>query len=278
MSYVILCDSCCDLTPELKKNPHIVNVPLTLMIDGKTIVDDETFDQKDFLAKMKASPEVPKSACPAPDEYMKHFTEGDEVYIVTLSGNLSGSFGSAKVAADIYEEDEPDKKVHIFDSHSSSVGECLLVMKIIELKENGASFDEVVERVTAYSDLKQTKFILESLETLRKNGRLTGLQAVLAGALNIKPVMGGTIDGHIVKLGQARGMVKAVDLMISLMEKDVTDPETRIIGVANCNCPNRAVEVRDKIMARIPFKDSIIVDTGGISSLYSNDGGLIIVY
>lgn len=276
--YIILCDSCCDLTPELKERADIINVPLTLMVDGKSITDDETFDQKDFLARMKASPEVPKSACPAPDEYMKHFDEGEEVYIITLSGNLSGSYGSAKVAADIYEEDVPEKKIHIFDSCSASAGETLLAMKIIELKEAGAGFDEVVEKATEYRDLKQTKFILESLESLRKNGRLTGVQAILAGALNIKPVMGGTKDGHIEKLGQARGMNKAVAMMVNMIAKDATSPETRILGVAHCNCPERAVLVRNQIMAAVPFKDSFIVDTGGISTLYANAGGLIVVY
>ena len=278
MSYIILCDSCADLTPELKANKNVVSIPLTITVDDKEIIDDATFDQADFLARMKASKEVPKSSCPAPDEYLKHFDEADEVYAVTLSGNLSGSYGSAKVAADMYEEENPSKKIHIFDSCSACAGETLLVLKIIELKEAGASFEEVVEKVTEYRDIKKTKFVLESLESLRKNGRLTGIKAVIAEALNIKPVMAGTVEGNIEKLGQARGIDKAVALMISYVEKDVTDPENRILGISHCNCYERAVATRDELMKRIPFKDSFIVDTAGISSLYANDGGLVVVY
>ena len=150
MSYIILCDSCADLTPELKANKNVVSIPLTITVDDKEIIDDATFDQADFLARMKASKEVPKSSCPAPDEYLKHFDEADEVYAVTLSGNLSGSYGSAKVAADMYEEENPSKKVHIFDSCSACAGETLLVLKRSDIR---SYTDVILERYLVKSHI-----------------------------------------------------------------------------------------------------------------------------
>ncbi len=272
MSYLIIGDSCTDLTKEWKQNEHIRLVPLSIEID------DETFDQAAFLRKMKASPNCPKSACPSPDEYARYFDQADEIYIVTLSGNLSGSYNSAVIAADIYKEEHGEKKIHIFDSCSASVGQLLLVMKIEELKQAGKSFEEVCEKVTAFRDKKQTMFVLESLDTLRKNGRLSGIQAILASALNIKPVMHGTIDGQIEKRDQARGINRAIQMMAKYVAEDARDASSRILAIAHCNNRERAEFTRKAITKLVTFRDVVIVDTAGISSLYANDGGIIVSF
>lgn len=278
MSYLILGDSCTDLSQEWKKKEVIRLVPLTILVEGESIVDDETFDQARFLQKVKASPNCPKSACPSPESYMKYFGDADEIYIVTLSGNLSGSYNSALIAADMYREEHPEKPIAIFDSCSASVGQTLMVMKIEELKQAGKSFEEVKEEVLRFRDMKKTKFVLETLDSLRKNGRLSNIQAILASALNIKPVMEGTQDGQIEKLDQARGVNRAIRAMAKHIEKDVRKPEQRILGIAHCNNRARAEYTKEVITELVPFKDVFIVDTAGISSLYASDGGIIVSY
>lgn len=278
MSYKIIGDSCTDLTEELKKEEHIYLVPLSIDIDGERFEDDENFNQKLFLEKMAASPNCPKSSCPAPEAYMNLFEGGDDIYVVTLSGSLSGSYNSAELAKRLYEEDHPEKNIAVIDSCSASVGQALIVLKIKELVEAGKTFAEVVEGALKYRDELNTKFVLESLETLRKNGRLSNLKAMLIGALNIKPVMGSTPDGQIQKIDQARGINKALKVMVDTIEKDSFDVKNRILGIAHCNNYERALFVKEEILKRIPFKDCIVTDTAGISSLYANDGGVIVCY
>lgn len=278
MSYLIIGDSCTDLPEEWKKKEYVKLVPLSITLDNELIVDDENFQQTDFLRKMKESPNCPKSACPSPDEYGKYFDQADEIYVVTLSGNLSGSYNSALIAADIYREEHGDKKIHIFDSCSASVGQMLLVMKIDELKKEGRSFEEVCEEVTKFRDGRKTKFVLETLDTLRKNGRLSNIQAILANALNIKPIMEGSQEGTIEKLDQARGINKALQMMAKYVAADVKNAEDRILGIAHCNNRERAEHMKELISKLVKFKDVIIVETAGISSLYANDGGIIISY
>lgn len=278
MLYKIIGDSCTDITREMKQDGWISLVPLTLEAAGKPFSDDDTFCQKEFLAAMEESEECPKSACPSPERYMKEFEEADENYVVTLSSALSGSYNSAMLAKSMYLEEHPEKKIEVVDSHSASVGQTLIAMKIRELKELGFSFEEVKVRIEKFRNGLHTKFVLESLENLRKNGRLTNLTAMICNALNIKPVMGGTAGGTIEKLDQARGMSRALNRMIELMERDVTDAAHRIIGVAHCNNRERAEYVRHEILKRIPFRDCIIVDTAGVSSLYANNGGIIVAY
>lgn len=278
MSYRIIGDSSTDLSDELKQNPNIKIVPLTLMLDNVSIVDDENFDQLSFLKSVKASPSGPKSACPSPEDFMKHFNIDGHIYVITLSSQLSGSYNSAELAKKLYLEEHPDKQIDIIDSRSASVGQTLILKKIMELEEAGESFDNIVRIVDEYRDGMITKFVLESLETFRKNGRLSGLQAVIANALNIKPVMGSTPDGYIHKVDQARGIVKALLAMVKSMEQDVIKPQERTLGIAHCNNRERAEFMKEEIMKRIPFKDCFIVNTAGVSSMYANEGGIITAY
>lgn len=278
MSYRIIGDSCTDLPKELREDPHFKLVPLTLIVDDTSIVDDDTFQQKEFLHIVSKSPNSPKSACPSPEDYMRHFDYDGDIYVVTLSSQLSGSYNSAELAKKIYLEDHPDKKVEIIDSRSASVGQTLIAMKIRELIESKHSFESVVEKVHAFRDSLKTKFVLETLDTLRKNGRLSNLQAIICSALNIKPVMGATPEGGICKIDQARGITKALALMAKTIEEDVLKPQERILGIAHCNNYERALFIKDEILKRIPFKDYFIVDTAGVSSLYANEGGIITAY
>ena len=204
--------------------------------------------------------------------------EAEHVYVVTLSGKLSGSYNSAVLGAQLYnEEHEENKKIHVFNSKSASIGETLIGLKVQELEESGLSFEEVVEQVEKYIASMNTFFVLETLETLRKAGRLSNLKALVANTLNIKPVMGSTKEGTIQQLGQARGMKKALTKMIEDMLKVTKNCENRILAISHCNCPERAEVVRKLILEKVKVKDSFIVDTAGISSMYANDGGIIVV-
>lgn len=277
MAYKIIGDSCTDITEEMKQERMVSLVPLTLTIDGEDFVDDETFNQQIFIEKMKASPECPKSACPSPERYMQEFSDSEECYVVTLSSRLSGSYNSAVVAKEMYLEEHPEAKIEIVDSRSASCGQMLIALKLKELKEKGLGFTEVIKSITDFRDTLETKFVLESLENLRKNGRLSRVTFAICNVLNIRPVMGAD-DGEIIKIDQARGQNKALIRMIEHMEKDVRNAADKIIGIAHCNNRERAEMVKQEILKRIPFKDCIIVNTAGVSTLYANDGGIIVSY
>ena len=275
--YKIVIDSCGELSEKLKADGHFCNVPLMLDVDGYEIADDATFDQKDFLQRVKASIHSPKSSCPSPERYMSAY-EGDaeHVYVVTLSSHLSGSYNSAVLASRLFEEEYGEsKKIHVFNSRSASIGETLIGLKVQELEEAGASFEEVVAGVEEYITSMNTFFVIETLETLRKAGRLSGLKAFVANTLNIKPVMGSTKEGTIQQLGQARGMKKALTKMVEDMLKVTKNCENRVLAISHCNCPDRAQFVKDAIEKVAKFKDILIVNTAGVSSMYANEGGVI---
>ena len=158
---------------------------------------------------------------------------------------------------------------------SASSGELLIALKIQELCEAGKSFEEVVKEVSAMRDKMGTYFVLETLEFLRKNGRLTGLQAFFATALNIKPVMGAD-SGTIIKLDQARGINKALSRMCEIAVKEAGDTSSKRAVIAHCNNAERADLVRHELESRSSFKEIVITETAGVATVYAGDGGIVL--
>lgn len=278
MSFHIVCDSCTDLTEEDLKKGCYTLVPLALLVDGEEIIDDETFDQADFLAKVAASKESVKSACPAPESYMEAYSKADDIYVVTLSAELSGSYNSAVLGKNLYEEENGTKNIHVVNSRGAATTQVLIARKLNEYASQGMPFEEVVDKIEEYTTSLRTYFVLETLEVLRKNGRLSRLSATIAGALNIKPVMIGTRDGVIQKAAQARGMKKALAKMVEHMGSEGRDLTRRQFVISHCNCYERAVYVKELIKKHLHAEDVDIVDTKGVSSLYACDGGIIVSY
>lgn len=280
MSYRIVADSCCEFPELVKAEIPCVNVPLTIMVEDLTIIDDDTFNQKILLMAMRDSHEGAKSSCPSPELFMEAYDgEEEEVYVITISADLSGSYNAAMLARNLYLEKHEGKKIHVFNSESTSGGEAHVALKIRELKQEGLEFDEVVRRTGDFIQSQKTYFVLESLEELRKNGRLSNLKALAANTLNLKPVCAGD-HGTIVQLALARGVKRALKKMVGIALKDAGDTSDRILIINHCNCPERAREVLEDFLAQSTtgFKDTMIMGTAGINTLYAEDGGIIVTF
>ena len=261
------------------KDPRFIKVPLTIRSNGSSFIDNETFDQADLLWAMKQSEEAPSTACPSPQSYLDAYQgpEAEDVYVVTLSALLSGSHNSAEQARMLMEEDHPNKNVYVFNSCSASSGEVLVALKVRELAESGAPFKHVVREVEQFIYQMQTMFVLETLENLRKNGRLTRLQSVITGALKIKLLMAATPEGEICKLGQMLSMKQALSKMVDRMANDPAHAG-RTLAICHCNCLDRAFQVKAMAEQRCKFAHILILEAGGITSVYANDGGIVTAY
>lgn len=276
MTYKIIGDSCLDLTEELKKDPHFQMIPLTLSVGGQTFIDDETFNQKEFLKVVRESPDCPKTACPSPEMFKEAYRcEEENVFVITLSGPLSGSYNSAVLGKSLYEEEYGHKNICVINSESASSGELNIALFIRDLCEQGLSFEEIVKEANAYRDRMKTFFVLETLDTLKKNGRLTGLSAFIATTLNIKPVMSAA-KGNIIKRDQARGINKALQKMVEYMVKEGGKTEEKRLIIAHVNAPDRAQFVKEKFCSMAKFKDVVVTNTAGVATVYACDGGIIV--
>lgn len=277
MSYKIVVDSCCEIPEELKKDARFEIIPLELFIGEYQVTDDENFDQADFIKRVAASSKCAKTACPSPERYMEAYrAEVDDVFVVTLSSKLSGSYNSAMLGKNLYHETYgQDKNIYVCDSQSACCGETQIAFKAVELEEAGVPFDKIVEQLNAFRDAMNTHFILDNLETLRKNGRLTGVKALVASTLSIKPVMG-AIEGSIVQKAQAVGMKKGLAKLVEIVIKESGDTENKNLMITHVNCPERAEKVKQMLLEKARFKDVWILNAAGVSTVYANDGGIVV--
>ncbi len=278
MSFKIVVDSCCEMTAPMKQEDCFTKVPLTIACNGSSFVDDAGFDQADLLWAMKQSKDAPTTSCPPPQAYLDAFDCGaDDVYAVTLSALLSGSHNSAQQAKALLEEDKPERNVHVFNSCSAVCGETAIALKIKELAESGLPFKKVVREVEQFVARMKTLFVLEDLENLRKNGRLTKLQAVATAALRIKLFCHATPEGEIGKVGQALSVKQALQKMV---EKAASDPdhEGRPAFITHVNCLERAFKVKEMVEQKCRFSSVSITEAGGITTVYANDGGIVMAY
>ena len=276
MSYRLICDSCTDPTPDLRRDPHFTMVPLSIHVGAETMPDDGELRQAVLLEKMRAAPGGTKTSCPAPAAYLQHFCDGDN-YVVTLSGRLSGSYNAAMQACAIYREEGGRGQVHVFNSRSATAGQTQAALLIRELAGAGTPFREVVDQVEAYLERMQTLFVLETLDNLRKNGRLTRMQSLVTGALRVKLLMGATPEGEIEKLGQGLSIRQTLGKMVSHIAADPGHVRKRLV-LAHCNCQERVEHVRELVEQKCGFSEIVIVPTGGIATVYANNGGVVAAY
>ncbi len=273
MSTRFIGDSCCDFTKLDKRKYDIVSVPMSIIIGGVEYLDDGRMSQEEWIEKVKSDPSYPRSACPSPDAFYKAFKEDADNYVITLSSKLSGVYNSAMVAKEMFLEDHEDTKIHVFDSLSAAAGQHLLFEKIAELVDEGLSFDEVVERGEAFRDDMRTIFVLDDLDTFKKNGRLKGLKALVATTINIKPVLVGD-EGEVKQIDQGIGMSHAINRMLHHIEKMGLSAE-RKVRITQCASKELCVKIARVLTERFGFRDVKILNANGLSTIYENPGGVV---
>ncbi|MCR3957050.1 MAG: DegV family protein [Gudongella sp.] len=273
----IVADSSCDTNEQVDIYVDVNKVPFKIDIDERTFVDDEDINMEDFVATMKASPNPIKSSCPSPGDFKEEYGDADNVFVVTISKELSGTYNSAMLAKEMVLEENESRFVHVFNSKSASVGETLTAMKIQECLNDGMVREEIVETVENYIDDTKTFFISEDLSNLIKNGRISKTQGLIANVLNIKPIMRRDKDGNIEAVEKVRGSKKAFKRLAEIIGETGVKFEDRIVAISHANALEKAEDLKEDL-EKYNFKDIIIVETKGLSTAYVNDGGIIISF
>ena len=277
MEHKLIVDSCCELIPELEESLGAQAVPLSMLVDGVTYVDDQNLDVNEFLAAMKKSRKGPKSSCPSPQAYADKLRRCMNTFVVTLSSKLSGSYNSAMIAKGLVEHEEPEKKIHVFDSLSASAGEIAVGLKIKECIDQKLDFDSIVVKVTDFIDNMKTFLILESLDTVIKAGRMGMVTGHLATVLSMRPIMTAHM-GNIKLHEKVRGSDKAFARLVEIIGECCTNFKEHTLVITHCNNEKQANFIKEEAEKRYNFKDIKVVPKRGLSSMYANEGGVIIAF
>lgn len=278
--YAVIADTTCETTEEMRRDFGITYASFKLDIDHETFIDNEELDIDDFIDKMNASSNPIKTACPSPGEFkeaMEKNLDAEEIFVITISKKLSGTYDSASVARKMFLEENPNKKVHIIDSKSAVAGETNTYIELIELLKKGLTFENVVEKITNFVDNQKTLFVLEDLSNLIKNGRMSKPAGMIANALNIKPVMrsrNGEIELHEI----ARGINNSLTKMIKAIGSFVEDTSGKRIVISHVRAPEKVEKIVDGIKKAYNFAKIETIQARGLSSGYAADKGIVIAF
>ncbi len=274
----IIMDSVGDRTEEMKAEKTVRMVPLTVIIDGKEFRDDDSLDTMMLLREIRNSKTCPRSACPSPEEFMDAYREAypHETFVVCASSKLTGCYNSALVGRQLFLEDHPDAQISVIDSITATPGSALVAQYILDLKDR-LSFHELTEWIERFKPRLHTRFVLEDLSFLEKNGRLSKMAAFLARKLKIVPTLQ-AVEGEIILSSQHRGVKRALDRLFKEICDDLRKDPKELLMISYCNCPERAAELRDRLLSEFRHLRIHIFPTGGIPTLYAGDHGIVTAY
>ena len=278
MDFKIIVDSCCDLTKDLRERFNISTAPLSIDVGDKHFIDDENLDREGLLDSMRNSSDAPKTASPGPGPFLDLYRKYDNIFVVTLSKELSATYQNAMLAKKMILEEAEDKLIKVFNSFSATVGETMIAYKLGELIEAGFNRDEIIEKTEKYVEEMQTLFVLDSLDNLIKAGRMGKLKGKIASFFNIKPVLGATPEGTITLVDKARGSKRAIRKLIEKIGERGENLEEKVLGIAHCNALEKAEYIKGKAAEKYNFREIIIVETAGISTVYANEGGIVLAF
>lgn len=276
--YKIIAGSSCDLSEDIREEMDITLVPFKVRVGNKEFIDNENLDLDSMIDEMNKSEEGVKTACPGPGDFLEAFKGHKDIFVLTISSNLSGAYNSAVLARDMALEEDPSKFIYVFDTKSASAGESLVALKLKEEIDRGSSREEIVKNVEAYIDELDTFFILESLNNLIKNGRISKTQGLIAGLLNFKPIMKADGQGNIELFEKVRGSKKAFNHLVDSISDFSRDFKEKTLVITHVDAEKKANELKKNIEAKYNFKDIKVIATQGLCSAYADDGGIVIAY
>lgn len=272
MKIRIVADSSADLITLEDKS--VVSVPLKIRTDNKEYVDDESLDIKGMTDDLAAYRGKSGSACPGVGDWLDAFEEADRVFCITITSNLSGSYNSAMVAKEMYESENPDKKVCVIDSLSTGPEMRLIADKIRELLAAGKDYEEICEAIAEYQKSTYLVFMLKSLTNLANNGRVSPAVAKIAGVLGIHVVGIASEVGTLEQKAKSRGEKKGI-LAVWKQMKELGYKGGKVI-IHHCFNLEAAKQLKEMITSEFANADVVIGVTKGLCSFYAEQGGMLV--
>ncbi len=272
----LITDSSCDLPKELIEKYNICVVPLNVLFGEECYTDG--IDNYSFYEKMKASKELPKTASPSPDKFIKEFAcEAENILIITISSGLSSTYNNALIGKNMYLEDHKEKRIEIIDSLSGSMGVGLLVLKAAKMIKEKKDLDHIVKVINEDAQKSFTYVALNTIENAVKAGRISSFKGKIAEVLNLKVIVQ-VEDGLVKVFDKARGERKTLSKLIQIIEDTGVNTSEKILAIAHANALDKALALKDMILKKHTFEEVIISQIGAVIGTYASDGAVLISF
>ena len=268
----IVADSSCDLFR--LKHTEFETAPMKIITAEREFIDDTSLDVDDMANYLYQFKGKSKSSCPNTTDWIDAFGDADEIYCVTITSGLSGSYNSACAAKQIYESENEGKRVHVFDTLSAGPEITLIIEKIEECIDKDMSFEDICNCVTAYMKKTGLVFMLKSLKTFANNGRVSPIVAKLVGIAGICIVGKASDEGTLEPMHKPRGERRALETLVGCLEKEGF--KTGKISIGHCQNESAAEQLKELILAKFKNVQIEIHKFRGLCSFYAEKGGVLV--
>ncbi len=274
--FKIVVDSSCDLTEDYLQNKNIdfEIVPLSICCGEHEFIDDNSLDVDTMLSELKAYNGKTSSACPNPTSYLNSFSTAENVFCITISSKLSGSYNSAMLAK---RQCNPNQNILVIDSKATSGAMVLIIDELVRLIQEGLEFDDISKRIIPFAEERRLYFILDNFDNMVKNGRVSKALAFIAMVLKIKPLCH-ACDGEVKILQKVRTRKSVITRLIELVAKENLDYSNKDCIVSHCKDSETATFIADSLSHICNFKSIRVLPMRGLCSYYALENGIILSF
>ncbi|MTI46978.1 DegV family protein [Sporosalibacterium faouarense] len=274
----IITDSVSDIPVSIAKDLDIDIVPLTINFEDGSYRDGIEITNEEFYKKLSECDKLPTTSQVTLGEflevYKKYINEYDHIIVITMSFELSGTYQSAITAAEIGEIED---KVTVIDSKGITLGQGLMVLEAARMAKRGESKDKIVDRVQQMIRSIEYIFVVDTLENLKKGGRLSATKAYVGEKLKIKPVL--TMEkGKLIMTGKVRGRKKVINWLIKEIKKKDIDFSNQTIAINHTDCKDFAIELYEQVQKHFSPKEIIMGEVGATVGTHAGTGAVAIYF
>lgn len=278
----IICDVCADIPVEVAKERDILSLPMTLTVnDIERVYTAEGFDCKMFYDGMREGDKCSTSQIVV-ESYKEYFRtilkNGDDIIYVCLSSGLSGSYNGSLNAISELKEEFPERKIHSIDSLGASLGEGLLTLRLVSLRDEGKSFEEIVAWGEENKHNVMLWFTVDDLKYLQRGGRVSKTSAIVGTLLDIKPVLQCNSEGKLVPHAKVKGRKRAIRTLLEDMNKFGVDINGQEICISHGDCLEDALTLKNIILEKYPDCTFVIGHIGAVIGSHSGPGTLALFF
>lgn len=282
--FVIVTDSCCDLTDALAKEEELSVIPMVLNISGNeyhNYLDEREISSKDFYARLRSGENASTSAVNM-DVFTGVFEDilkqDKDVLYLGFSSGLSSTYHVSTLVADELSKKYPDSKIYCVDTLAASMGEGLLVYLSALQKQAGKSIEEVRD----FAENNKLKlchwFTVDDLNHLKRGGRVSATTAFVGSLLNIKPILHVDDEGHLINVGKVRGRKMSIETIFENMKKSAINPSEQIIFISHGDCEEDALTLKKMVEKEFHPKEIHINTIGPVIGAHSGPGTLALFF
>lgn len=284
MSFEIITDSSANLSRSMIQDLGVRVMSLSLFFgeeEQKSFQEDTDFDYKAFYDRLRNKEHAKTSLINVErftEQYETYLKEGKDILNIVMSSGISGTFQSAKIAADTLREQYPERQIIVIDSLSASVGQGLLVYYAAKMRDEGKSIEETADWIYKNRLNMVHQFTVDDLFFLKRGGRLSGGVAIIGTILQIKPVLHVDNEGHLIAQEKVNGRKKSINRMVEIFKENAIDPENQVVAICHGDCSQDAEYLEKKVREAVNVKDVIVNPLDPVLGAHAGPGTVALFY